>query len=139
MKDCWLRCDICSKWRLVEKGALASLTGETYKEVTECAKDPGWKAWLGDAEKRYGLCLETHRKQQVAEGVVEEEEPGFNAPELGDAHGWEEPKLEDQPRGEGGDTLPDVRVPRVLLLRAPREDGEAEGGAERDAEPAYGT
>ena len=73
MKDCWLRCDQCRKWRLVEKEAVASLTGEKYKEATECAKDAGWKAWLDDAKKRYEEFLAEHAKQQVAEGGAAEE------------------------------------------------------------------
>ena len=50
----------CGKWRLVEPGALASLTGEKYRDVVECAKDAGWKEWLAGAEKRYEDFLKVH-------------------------------------------------------------------------------
>ena len=62
MEKCWLRCDACRKWRLVEPDALASLTAMKYKEITQCAEDVDWKGWLGQARARYDVFLQEHEK-----------------------------------------------------------------------------
>ena len=64
MENCWLRCDCCRKWRLVEPDALASLTGMKYKDVAQCADDVDWKGWLAAARERYDEFFHEHCKRR---------------------------------------------------------------------------
>ena len=58
MKDCWLRCDACRKWRLVEPEALPSLTDVKYKQSLSGLQDADWKAWLDEAPVRYAAFMQ---------------------------------------------------------------------------------
>ena len=53
MNQCWLRCDICKKRRLVNRESLPALLDRDYRK-TFSGTEPGyWEKWLGQADARY--------------------------------------------------------------------------------------
>ena len=53
LKQCWMRCQSCSKRRLVERTSLPALREEDYRKVFP-GTDPGyWESWIEQADVRY--------------------------------------------------------------------------------------
>ena len=63
MRDCWLRCDVCHKWRLVDHGCVEALRGEKYTDSRGGDDCLDWKRWLLQAEARYESFVRQHRRE----------------------------------------------------------------------------
>ena len=73
LTECWLRCDKCKRWRVVERASLPALKPEEYSKRREGCIEVDWVRWLGEAQGRYGAFLQRHRGQDAACDVESEE------------------------------------------------------------------
>ena len=64
LTECWLQCDKCKKWRLVERASLPALKPEEYAKRREGCVDVDWRCWLGEARARYDAFLHRHNGQE---------------------------------------------------------------------------
>ena len=134
MSDCWLCCDECKRWRLVDPDALASLTAEKYKEVQMCAQDPDWKKYLEGASERQRAAEKKHEMRLMQERGVEERVTG----QVGVAMGADGEEL-------GAVVAPDLWAVDTAALRpdadragcadASEDEGEASSGSEAPSDP----
>ena len=58
LTGCWLQCDRCRKWRVVERTSLPALKPETYARRRDGCVDADWGRWLGEARPRYDAFLQ---------------------------------------------------------------------------------
>ena len=56
---CWLQCDKCARWRLVERAAMPAVDPAAYSKGA-AGGDDTWSSWLGGAQHRYALFREHH-------------------------------------------------------------------------------
>ena len=56
-KDCWMRCDVCHRRRLVKLECLPALTNENFRAGANGERDENWREWLRGAEARYDAFL----------------------------------------------------------------------------------
>ena len=63
LTECWLKCDRCAKWRLVEQASLPALKTEEYVKKRDGCVEVDWGRWLAEAEARYDAFLLRHRAQ----------------------------------------------------------------------------
>ncbi len=67
---CWLRCDKCERWRLVERSSLPAVDPTSFatpKRGTEHARD--WSPWFDGAAQRYAACRDRHALRLAARGA----------------------------------------------------------------------
>ena len=65
LTECWLQCDKCKKWRLVERASLPALKPEEYAKRREGCVDVDWRRWLGEARARYDAFVQRRSGQDV--------------------------------------------------------------------------
>ena len=65
LTECWLHCDTCKKWRVVERASLPALKPEEYVKRREGCVEVDWGTWLGEARARYDGFLHRHGGQEV--------------------------------------------------------------------------
>ena len=66
LTDCWLQCEKCRKWRLVEHASLPALKTEEYVKTRDGSVDVNWGRWLVEAEARYDAFVHRHSAQERA-------------------------------------------------------------------------
>ena len=52
-KDCWMRCDVCHRRRLVKLECLPALKNASFKTGATSKREEDWREWLRGAEARY--------------------------------------------------------------------------------------
>ena len=52
LTECWLQCDSCRKWRVVDRASLPALKLEESTKKREGCVDIDWGRWLGNAQAR---------------------------------------------------------------------------------------
>ena len=50
LTECWLQCDKCKKWRVVERASLPALKPEEYSKRREGCVEVDWGKWLGESQ-----------------------------------------------------------------------------------------
>ena len=80
LTECWLQCDKCMKWRLLERSSLAAVKPEEYSKRREGCVEVDWGRWLREARTRYDAFLHRHSGQQC----VLDPESAENAAEVKD-------------------------------------------------------
>ena len=70
---CWLQCDDCRRWRLIERKAFPAVDPEGYSRRKDVpAWEPyDWGAWLARAGDRYESYRDQHTQLEVAENPEE--------------------------------------------------------------------
>ena len=58
LTECWLQCDRCRKWRVVERASLAALKPEEYGKGRSGCVEVDWGRCLGEARARYDAFLQ---------------------------------------------------------------------------------
>ena len=66
LTECWLQCDKCRKWRVVEHTSLAALRPEEYGKRRSGCVEVDWGRWLGEARERYDVFVQRHSGQDAA-------------------------------------------------------------------------
>ena len=67
LTECWLQCDKCRKWRLVERSSLPAVKPEAYSKRREGCVDFDWGRWLRDARTRYEAFMHRHSGQECVQ------------------------------------------------------------------------
>ena len=73
---CWLRCDICARWRLVGRRPLLAVDPVAFATQTcgaETVRD--WHAWSAGAAQRYAACRDGHALRAAAHGSLRRAQP----------------------------------------------------------------
>ena len=76
LTECWLKCDHCAKWRLVELASLPAVKPEEYIKKREGCVDVDWGQWLAGAKVRYDAFLQRHSAQEQALDLESSERTG---------------------------------------------------------------
>ena len=54
---CWLRCDACARWRLVDRRSLPAVDPAAFAKPKCGTEDaPDWSNWFAGASQRYAAC-----------------------------------------------------------------------------------
>ncbi len=85
---CWLRCDACERWRLIERGAFAAVdpsagsSNDRRSDGGDVLED--WGAWLNAAPGRFAAFRQRHARQRAA---ADAQEAAAAAERCGEADG----------------------------------------------------
>ena len=73
MSRCWLQCDDCLRWRLIERHSFPAVDPEGFsrRKLVPGWEPFDWGAWLARARDRYESYRHQHRQLQMAENPEE--------------------------------------------------------------------